>query len=94
MTLALASTTASIEQDPDHVDVLLSEISRTAAHPPLRYLGWIARRYGTEIASELDRRRRAQYGFCSCGHARNVRALYDERGRCRAHGVYCPTCEG
>lgn len=57
--------------------------------------GYIARTFGADVAANLDRRRRAQYGFCFWGHQRSSRVIRDPRGdRFTRTQVFCPTCDG
>ncbi len=82
------------ERHTRHIDALLGDVSARGARPPLRYLNWVARAFGPTVAAELDRRRRAQYGFCPVGHARSVRAVRKATGQAIGTQLFCPHCEG
>lgn len=85
--------TAATDQHTAHIDALLADVSRAGDVPELKYLNWVARRFGKAVADELDRQRRAQYGFCDAGHHRSVRVVPGTAGRFVRHQVFCPTCE-
>jgi hypothetical protein len=76
-----------------HIDALLGSVSARGARPPLRYLNWVARTFGSTVAAELERQRRAQYGFCPIGHVRAVRTARKPTGEAIGAQLFCPECE-